>query len=152
MYLIISRGTSRGRDTYGYNIITATDENGKKFRTCGGGYDMLGTVIAEVINYHYQDRLKRIHKRAENYTKNGKYYSRREKGRCSPDYKKHSYGVTARYGKNQKEVKNVTIDGATGFSNVQGIAARLGLEVNSIYDRSKRYPKIISVEIIERRK
>jgi hypothetical protein len=39
--------TSRGRDTYGWNVVTLTDETtGRKYRAKGGGYDMTGTVFA----------------------------------------------------------------------------------------------------------
>lgn len=38
---------SRGQDTYGYNICTIVGE-GIKGRCMGGGYDMLGTSLAQV--------------------------------------------------------------------------------------------------------
>ena len=37
--VLFTYGTSRGRDTYGYNIVTLTSSaQGKKFRAMGGGY------------------------------------------------------------------------------------------------------------------
>ena len=36
--ILFSYGVSRGRDTYGYNIVTLTSSaQGKKFRCMGGG-------------------------------------------------------------------------------------------------------------------
>ena len=158
MFLAYREGVSRGRDTYGYTIVTLTDPNGKRFSTNGGGYDMLGTVTAEVINHYYQDRLLKIHRRAESYVLKKKWCSRRalrdngEGGKCiesTPNYKKHSYGVTAYYGDTMKDLKRVIIDGATGFSNVQGIAKRLGLEVVTHYERGRRGSKLVGVSINE---
>lgn len=42
----VTYGVSRGRDTYGYNIVTLRSPNGQ-FRAMGAGYDMLGTVFGE---------------------------------------------------------------------------------------------------------
>lgn len=47
---------SRGRETYGWNICTATID-GKKYRCSGGGYDMLGTVVGMYIKDQYQAEL-----------------------------------------------------------------------------------------------
>ena len=50
--ILFSYGTSRGRDTYGYNIVTLTSSaQGKKFRCMGGGYDMHGQVLGEYVQY-----------------------------------------------------------------------------------------------------
>lgn len=45
--LTISTGTSRGRETHGYPIVRLRDsETGKLYRCMGGGYDMVGIVLA----------------------------------------------------------------------------------------------------------
>ena len=49
--ILISYGVSRGRDTYGYHIVTLTAMGGKKFRCMGGGYDMHGQVLGEYVQY-----------------------------------------------------------------------------------------------------
>ena len=50
--ILFSYGVSRGRDTYGYNIVTLTSSaQGKKFRCMGGGYDMHGQVLGEYVQY-----------------------------------------------------------------------------------------------------
>ena len=50
--ILFTYGVSRGRDTYGYNIVTLTSSaQGKKFRCMGGGYDMHGQVLGEYVQY-----------------------------------------------------------------------------------------------------
>jgi len=43
---------SRGRDTCGYNVCTITDGRSLKTRAHGGGYDMAGTALAEMLCEH----------------------------------------------------------------------------------------------------
>lgn len=162
MFLSYREGISRGQDTYGYAIVTLIDEDGKRFSTNGGGYDMLGAVMGDVLNHHYQDRLMKIHRRAESYVLKKKWCSRRalrdngEGGKCiasCPDHKKHSYGVNAYYGDTMKDLKRVSIDGATGFSNVQSIAKRLGLEIVTHYERRGRGgQRLVGITINDTRK
>lgn len=53
--LEFKRSTSRGRNTYGYN-------NGIKVAsTCGGGYDMKGTVLGDYIQQRFQAELLGYH-------------------------------------------------------------------------------------------
>ena len=59
--LRVTYGTSRGRDTYGYTIVTLHDDStGKRYRCMGGGYDMLGTVVGEWLQDVAQDKLKAL--------------------------------------------------------------------------------------------
>lgn len=56
--LSLSWSTSKGRDTYGYNICRLDDEaTGKRYKTCGGGYDMVGTVLGEWLQDVMQQEL-----------------------------------------------------------------------------------------------
>jgi len=43
---------SRGRDTCGYNVCTITYGRSLKTRAHGGGYDMAGTALAEMLCEH----------------------------------------------------------------------------------------------------
>jgi len=64
--LDIKWSISRGRETYGWNIVTITDtDTGKKYRTTGGGYDMQGTVLGDWVQDVLQDDLMRIKERAQ---------------------------------------------------------------------------------------
>jgi len=59
--LSVKAGTSRGRNTYGWPMVTLiVNSSGKCYRARGGGYDMYGTVIAEYLESAYQDRLRVI--------------------------------------------------------------------------------------------
>jgi hypothetical protein len=62
--LTIKWSTSRGRDTYGYNICKLTTTEGKTYKCMGGGYDMVGTVLGEWLCDVHQDRLQTIADRA----------------------------------------------------------------------------------------
>lgn len=57
-FLKVTYGTSRGRDTYGYNLVTVVDsKNNKRYRQCGGGYDMRGAALADWMEDCLQDEL-----------------------------------------------------------------------------------------------
>jgi|TARA_R110002111_G_scaffold248754_1_gene312538 hypothetical protein len=49
--------TSKGRDTYGYNICSLWINGEKVSSTCGGGYDMKGTALGIWIARKFQDQL-----------------------------------------------------------------------------------------------
>ena len=59
--VIFTYGVSRGRDTYGYNMVTLSSTTGKKFRAMGGGYDMHGQVMGEYVQFNESpDRLRAV--------------------------------------------------------------------------------------------
>ena len=61
-HLSLTWSISRGRDTYGYNICRLDSYNsGKRYRCMGGGYDMVGTVVADWLVAEHQDRLQAVH-------------------------------------------------------------------------------------------
>lgn len=148
-------GTSRGRDTYGYTIVSLTNtDTGKRYSTNGGGYDMLGSVVGDILNTEYQEKLIALHTLAEDFISPEKqsYQSRRAweadgtYGRSS-DYTKHYYGLTAYYDA-VGTVKRVLLNGASGFSNCQRIAKAIGLSLTPVYDKNARYGwKLLGVEI-----
>ncbi len=49
--------TSRGRDTYGYNICTLLVDGEKVAKCIGGGYDMQGTAFGEWLQNYFQATL-----------------------------------------------------------------------------------------------
>ena len=55
-YLELRWSISKARDSYGWNIVTLIDYD-KKYKTCGGGYDMTGTVFADWLQANYIDKL-----------------------------------------------------------------------------------------------
>ena len=49
--------TSRGRDTYGYNLLTLWEDGRRVASQCGGGYDMTGAAVADWLESAYPVRL-----------------------------------------------------------------------------------------------
>ncbi len=106
--LRIKRSTSRGRDTYGWNICTLTDETtGKRFRTTGGGYDMAGTVFGDWLEATFREELARWAASTDNL----------------------NYGATVRAD------GSVRLDGGCGLEQMRQVADALGLEVARTHDR-----------------
>lgn len=119
-HLVISWSVSRGQDTYGYNICRLDDcNNGKRFHTCGGGYDMIGTVFADWLCDVYQERLiAYVESRGIELVDCG--YS------VAGYFKLHDvYGLTYNASKKSK----VSIDGACGINSVERIAETIGLDI-----------------------
>lgn len=128
--LTVSRSTSRGRDTYGYAIVSVQDsQTGKRYRTCGGGYDMLGTAFGEWLASAHQERLKGIgHLAGSYYSKAGGYQSHRnEYGNPARGY---YYGMTR-----NDDTGRITLDGACGLRCMLDIASAIGLTVETANNR-----------------
>lgn len=132
--LNLSWSTSRGRDTYGYNICRLDDSaTGKRYRTCGGGYDMVGTVLGEWLSDVYQSELQEIGDRAGSYySKAAGYQSHRTADGRNPD-PAYLYGMTR-----NDDTGRITIDGACGTSTVRDIAQAIGLNLVWFGDRKGR--------------
>lgn len=121
--LEISWSTSRGRETYGYNICRLDDSiSGKRYRCSGGGYDMIGTVFANWFEDQYPDRLRQLvqNEALEPYGMTG--------WKQCPKY----YGLTVR------ENGAVSLDGACGVESIRRIVEACGFEVQWSGDRKGR--------------
>lgn len=116
-YLEIKWTTSRGRETFGYNICTLRAQDGTKYRCMGGGYDMLGTCFGEWLQANYQDRLWEIRERAYNIVSIGN----------------RSTNHGGFYGMTWTE-DDVRLDGACGLESIRRIAEAIGVHVKSTSD------------------
>lgn len=131
--LNISWTTSKGRDTYGYNICRLDDRQ-RRFKTCGGGYDMLGTVLGDWIENTFQARLQQIANRA------GAHYSKAE-GYKSNDGdivsdKFPQLRIPRLYGMARNDdTGHVSLDGACGVSCMVEIAEALNVSLSANIDR-----------------
>ena len=113
-YLALGRSTSRGRDTYGYNICRLdVRSTNTRFRCMGGGYDMEGTVVGEWIETAYQNRLLTLNLDAQ------KLYGAKRINFTGAQEK-------------------VYIDGACGIESVLRIAEAIGICMSRTYDRKGR--------------
>ena len=117
----IKHSISRGRDTYGYNIITAVC-NGKSYRTLGGGYDMIGTVLGDWFETEHQDDLTAL---------------------VTTLKLEHYAGTTKRpagtfYGLFVRDDNSVYIDGACGISCVLDIIRACGYKTQTSRDKKGR--------------
>lgn len=125
-YLAVKWTTSRGAETYGYNICTVTDEaTDKRYRCMGGGYDMLGTSFGEWLEDVYQLALQQLSEHAYMV-----WSSPVEGGPWS--YVKNENGC---YGMNRQPDGSIRLDGGCGESSMQRIAAAIGLRLTRTYDR-----------------
>ena len=117
----IKRSISRGRDTYGYNIVTAVC-NGKTYRTLGGGYDMIGTVLGDWFEAEHQAELTAL---------------------VTTLQLEHYVGTTKRpanafYGLFVREDGSAYIDGACGLSCVLDIIRACGYKTQTCSDKNGR--------------
>ena len=114
--LSISWTTSRGRETYGWNICRLDDSHtGRRYRCNGGGYDMIGTVFGDWLENIAQDKLRQLAvDRADQLQDCGYSVTGWRK---LPDL----YGLTfAPDGR-------ACIDGACGITSVQQVADAIGI-------------------------
>ena len=111
--LSLKWSVSRGRYTYGYNIVTLTDNStGKKYRTNGGGYDMEGVVFSGWMDDNYRERYQGLDPNS--------YY-----GLYEGD---DGYRYT---------------DGACGLSRMERIAEAIGLKYQAVYSRKDGLTNIL---------
>lgn len=101
---------SKAKDTYGYNILTAkaycqdrpVGDGGKIGQCKGGGYDMLGTCLAQFLSEAYQKELvamkdKLLQMKKQNntsYAKAFNYYTQSKKAYIEGGY---GYNVVLQY-------------------------------------------------------
>ena len=136
--LTLSWSVSRGQNTCGWNICRLDDNyTGKRFRTCGGGYDMVGSVLGQWLTERYQDRLQAIGDRASSYySKAGGYKTHRVAGSSLPfgdiDRAYH-YGMTR-----NDDTGRVSLDGACGVETMLDIANAIGLQITRNSDKRGR--------------
>ena len=118
-YLSLTWSISRGRETYGYNIARLdSSATGARYRTCGGGYDMVGTVIGQWLESDYQDRLQAL-----------AVALREDLVDCGYSVKGYLGHPTKLYGLTVKPNGTVSLDGACGINAMIDVAEALGIEL-----------------------
>ena len=141
-FLALKHGVSRGQDTFGYNLVTLADsDTGKRFRTCGGGYDMVGTVFGNWLQANQQAKLLTIaHDCDKAYDTVNKRYIHRSTDQNVFGFGLHSkylYGSTCQID-DKGQVLSVSLDGACGLDCMIAIAKHIGVQVEMVYKRDKK--------------
>ena len=130
--------TSRGRDTYGYNICSLF-VNGEKVAACnGGGYDMQGTSLGDWIARKFKDKLLKFNQEFTGLKFHDPNWQPSQK--TLNQEKKDGFVGLARYqdfhsASNKLPTKKhiiPSIDGATGFGSVTRIINELGYKLELI--------------------
>lgn len=126
-YLRLSTGTSRGMNTDGYTIVRVRDTStGKTYRCMGGGYDMVGTVIADWACDVHQSRLMSLAGDAHATVTPDGYRSRRDEHHIPQGL----YGMAAHYDA-AGELVRVSVDGACGLESVRRILSACGVTLTA---------------------
>lgn len=110
--LAFTYGTSRGRDTYGYNLVTLTGVCGNdgKYRECGGGYDQTGAALGQFIQHQFSSVLQEL-----------------------------TGNISDFYGLSLSKSGVVSVDGACGFDCMVKILTNLlGYDVSYEYKRDRK--------------
>lgn len=149
--------TSKARDSYGYNLVTLRENGRVKARTCGGGYDMAGTVLGEYIARKFSAELLKLEIPMNQ--RNGQdvreYYGltyhdpnydpgkaeveggtieEREKAGKSVGLERYQAFYSASSNTPTKRHTTPLIDGACGFSSVEKIINGLGYTISRVHN------------------
>ncbi len=116
-------GTSKGRDTYGYTIVTLYANGERVARTCGGGYDMRGTCLGSFIKKNYLERLKTLKGNTGSMDDGTGYYG-------LTFYKND--GERLQNLKQFEEGASISLDGACGENEMVRIAEAIGLKLEQV--------------------
>lgn len=119
--------TSKGRDTYGYNICSLYVNGEKKYTCNGGGYDMKGTVFANYIQNNYQEQLKKLN--SKDYY--GMWF-----------YKDNGTSVERVDTYEESNKKGAFLDGGCGFDSMKKILKACNAEME-IIDHDKHWDNVI---------
>lgn len=102
-----------GKYTYGYNIVTLTDQStGRKYRTNGGGYDMVGEVFSRWMDDNYRERYQGLN-------------------------------LDSYHGLHEGDGGYRYTDGACGLNCMERIAEAIGLEYQAVYSRKDGLTNIL---------
>lgn len=120
--LEFKRTTSRGVNTFGYGIVSLYVNGKKEFSTCGGGYDMKGTVFADYIKRYHLPRLLDKKGNSGSLDDGTGYYGL---GFFSPKGERH---------KEYKDGDSIYLEGGCGFESIVRIAEACDITINRVTD------------------
>ena len=117
-------GTSRGRDSYGYNIVSLYVDCIKVAMTVGVGYDMRGTVLGQWLTKNFQDKLRKLPANYGSLDNNEGFY-----GLCHYHRLPHGFEQVHKVTKENANNTQTCVDGMCGRSAVYRIMAKIGVKV-----------------------
>ena len=118
--------TSRARDSYGYNICTLRDfKDDKIASTCGGGYDMKGTVLGDMINKYFTHELKKLVANSGSMDTPSGFYG-------LSHYNTKSKTSKRRFLKRATSNTRTYVDGGCGFDSMRRILEKIGFKMQFV--------------------
>jgi hypothetical protein len=136
--LALTWSVSRGRETYGWNIARLDSrDSGKRYRTCGGGYDMIGTVLGQYVENELQGKLRELVHSVSGLLVDAGY--------TVPGYRR----INDLYGLTVAPNGHVQIDGGCGVDCVIRIIRGMNMEVQRTYNKKGHTTGFLVSEIIE---
>ena len=108
-------GTSKGTNSYGFNICSMYLNGEKLASNTGVGYDMKGTCLAEFIKKNFKDTLKTL--------KGNEYY-----GLSFYDPREKTYKDTYSDG------CEIYLNGSAGFNAMEKVLNTCGYKLSYIYE------------------
>ena len=128
--------TSRAADSYGYNICSLMIDGHKVATTCGGGYDMQGTVLGKWINATFPAQLRAL---ADNRIAlaeaagTARYYDGGNGEKIEMDnHTLYLYGVTVWKAEGENMPVEVKCNGGTGLNQMANVLKAFGLRLTSV--------------------
>lgn len=118
--------TSRGKNTYGYNICTLWVDDTKVGTCTGGGYDMKGTSFSQWLETKYQDRLLALFKSDIESINDSDYIQYKNEKKVLRKECNSFYGAII---VREKDTFKIVLDGACGFSSMDNIARAIGINL-----------------------
>lgn len=117
---------SKGVNTYGYKICTLKNfRNEKIASTCGGGYDMQGTVLGEMINKFFPNELKKLVANSGSLDTPSGFYGL---SHHNPKAKTSKRRFLKRANKNTESYVN----GSCGFEAMRTILDKIGFKIQFV--------------------
>lgn len=118
--------TSRARDSYGWNICTLKGFKGDKIAsTCGGGYDMKGTVLGEMINKYFTYELKKLVANSGSMDTPSGFYG-------LSHYNPNAKTSKRRFLKRATSNTRTYVDGGCGFDSMRRILEKIGYKIEFV--------------------
>jgi len=120
-------GTSRGRDSYGYNIVSLYVDGIKVAMTVGVGYDQRGTVLGQWLTKTFNDKLRKLPANYGSLDDNEGFY-----GLCHYHRDVHGFHRIHKITKDSANKTTTHVDGMCGQSSVYRIMNKIGIKVKEV--------------------